>query len=127
MSERNAIASLLIDRKIKTKIALGFACVLTILAITSGTAHFAFRSAAGNFATLMQRVTVVGIARDVDRSFVNLRRAIREYAFTGAERSYIAANAREAATVRGLLQQGLTVIENPDRHRRAGDHRGARR
>ena len=114
---RFSLAALFEDRSIATKISLGFACVLAILAIASSQAYFSFQSSADGFTTYAQRVMVVGIARDLDRSFLNLRRFVREYAYTGVE-SNIDSARQEAVTVRGLLRQGLTASKNPDRHQR---------
>jgi hemerythrin-like metal-binding protein len=117
MSERSRFTSLLTDRKINMKVSLGFACVLAILVVVSGMACIAFGSSSEGVATYAQRVTVVGIARDIDRSFLNLRRVVREYALTNAEADVGAAKA-EQVTLRALLQQGLSEIKNPERHRR---------
>ena len=117
MSDRNGLTSLLVDRKISTKVALGFACVLVILGTVSCMAYFAFISSAERVLLYSQRVAVVDIARDIDRGFISLRRFVREYAFTG-----VAANIDEAkkeeTSLRGLIQRGLTEIKNPERHRR---------
>jgi methyl-accepting chemotaxis protein len=120
MSERNGLSSLLTDRGISTKIGLGFACVLAILAIVSTMAWSAFESSAEGIATYTQRVTVVGLARDIDRSFLNLRRFVREYAFTGQEANVEAAK-QEQVNLNALLKQGLEVIANPERHQRVED------
>jgi methyl-accepting chemotaxis protein len=120
MSERNGLASLFIDRKIGTKVAIGFVCVLAILAVVSGVVWSAFRSSAEGLSTFTQRVTVVDIARDIDRSFVNLRGFVREYAFTGLQANADSAK-KEAATLHALLQQGLTEIKNPAQHRNIED------
>jgi len=117
MSERNGLASLFSDRKIGTKVAIGFGCVLAILAVVSGMTWSAFRSSAEGLSTYTQRVTVVDIARDIDRSFINLRRFAREFALTGVQAS--ADNVqKEAATLHALLQQGLAEIKSPERHQR---------
>jgi hemerythrin-like metal-binding protein len=115
MTDRNGLASLLTDRKIVFKVSLGFVCVLAILVVTSASAYFAFSDAAAGFATYTQRVTVVGIAREIDRSFLELRRNAREYATTSADAN-AAAVRKEAEHLRGLLGRGLTEIKNPDRH-----------
>jgi len=117
MPDSNGLVALVSNRTISTKISLGFACVLAILVIVSGMAYFAFGSAADGFVTFTQRVTVVGIARDIDRSFVNLRRFVREFAFTGVEAAAEAAR-KEQTTLTGLLQLGLNEIKNPERHQR---------
>jgi hemerythrin-like metal-binding protein len=117
MPARHSFIMLFADRTIRTKVSLGFVCVLAILGVVSGMAYVAFRSATEGVATYTQRVTVVDIARDVDRSFLNLRRVVREYAYTGAETSLTDAN-REEAALHVLLVKGLAEIQNPDRHRR---------
>ena len=116
MNTNNGAMSLIANRAIGTKVAIGFACVLAILAIVSGTAYLSFHTAAEGFATYVQRVSVVGIARDVDRSFLNLRRLARTYSLTGVESNIEAAN-KEQSALRLLLQQGLATIKNPERHR----------
>ena len=116
MNTNNGAMSLIANRAIGTKVAIGFACVLAILAIVSGTAYLSFHTAAEGFATYVQRVSVVGIARDVDRSFLNLRRLARTYSLTGVESNIEAAN-KEQSALRLLLQQGLSTIKNPERHR----------
>jgi transposase-like protein len=117
MDESNRIAALFTDRKISVKVGMGFACVLAILAAVSGTAYVAFRSSDEGFSAYAQRVMVVGIARDVDRSFLNLRRFVREYASSGLDADVDAAK-QEEATLRALLRQGLEAIKDPDRLRR---------
>jgi len=116
MNNSRGAMSLIADRGIAVKIGLGFACVLALLAIVSGTAYLSFQAAEDGFATYVQRVAVVGIAQEVDRSFLNLRRFVREYAYTGVE-SNIEAATKEQASLRPLLQQRLAEIKNPERHR----------
>ncbi len=120
MSDSSGLTSLFTDRKINTKVGFGFACVLAIMAVVSVTAWSAFRSSAEGFSTYAQRVMIVGIARDVDRSFINLRRFVREYSFIGLEADAESAK-KEAVTLRALLQQGLNEIKNPERHQRIED------
>ncbi len=72
MANSNAVGSLLTDRSISTKVGLGFACVLVLLAVVSGTAYLSFQTSSQGFNTYVQRVTVVGIAREVERSFLNI-------------------------------------------------------
>jgi methyl-accepting chemotaxis protein len=120
MSERTRLSSLLADRKISTKVGMGFACVLAIIAIVSSTAYFAFVSSASDLGTYTQRVTIVGIARDIDRSFVNLRGFAREYALSAVEANVDAAK-QEQTNLRALVQQGLTVVQKPERRRQLED------
>ncbi len=117
MSDSLGLAALFNDRKISTKVGFGFACMLLILAVMCGTAWVTFQTSAQGFSTYSQRVTIVDIARDIDRTFVNLRRFVREYTFTSIEANVETAK-QEAVILRGLLQQGLSEIKNPERHRR---------
>jgi len=116
MNRRNGLLSLIANRGIAMKVGLGFACVLLLLAFVSGEAYRSFQTAESGFAIYVQRVAVVGIAREVDRSFLNLRRFVREYAYTGVESNAEAAT-KEQASLRPLLQQGLAEIKDPARHR----------
>ena len=78
MNTHSGALSLIANRAIGTKIDIGFACVLAILAAVSVTAYFSFHTSAEGFLTYAQRVSVVGIARDADRSFLNVRRFVRQ-------------------------------------------------
>ena len=106
----------LTDRSIGTKVGLGFACVLVLLAVVSGTAYLSFQTSSQGLQYLCAAVTVVGIAREVDRSFLNMRRFVREFAPAGGESNVEAAN-KEQAVLQPLFQQGLAEIKNPERHR----------
>ncbi|HEX3995048.1 MAG TPA: hypothetical protein VHX39_28060, partial [Acetobacteraceae bacterium] len=110
----NGLTSLLTDRKISTRIGLGFACVLAVLLVVSGITWYAFRSSAAGVANYAARVAVVGAARDIDRSFVNLRRFVREYALSGVEINVDAAK-QEQTILRDRLRQGLDITRNPER------------
>ncbi|HEX3996186.1 MAG TPA: HAMP domain-containing protein, partial [Acetobacteraceae bacterium] len=117
MSAHTGLASLFTDRKIRTKVSLGFVCVLAILASVSGMAYIAFQSAAEGFTTYAQRVAVADIAQDTDTGFLNLRRTARNYALTSDEANVTEMN-RDEAKLHGVLVRGLNEIRNPDRHRR---------
>jgi CHASE3 domain sensor protein len=51
MTIRQNALSVIANRTIGTKIATGFACVLAILAVVSGTSYFSFHTASEGFAT----------------------------------------------------------------------------
>ena len=57
------------NRRISTKILIGFAVVLALTAVISAMSYLGFGKVSTGFDTFRQRVTVVGIARDVDREF----------------------------------------------------------
>ena len=70
MNYSSAAGSMLANRAIGTKVGLGFACVLVLLAVVSGTAYLSFQSSSHGFESYVQRVSIVGIARDLDRGFL---------------------------------------------------------
>ncbi len=120
MSDRNGLTALVTDRKIGTRIGLGFACVLVVLAVVSGMAWYAFRSSADGFTSYAQRVAVVGIARDIDRTFVVIRRFVREYAISGVETNVDAVK-QQQTILQDQLRHGLDQVHNPERRRALED------
>jgi methyl-accepting chemotaxis protein len=119
MSQSTTAASggltrLFTDRKIATKIAIGFACVLAIMATLSAISYSSFTSVGHNFESFNQRVGVVGLAREIDRGFLAFRRNVREFAVTGADADQQAAD-KGRATFKDLLAKALAEIKNPER------------
>ena len=115
-AERNSqgIAGIFANRKIGTKIFVGFALVLAITIGISVTAYTTFASVEDSFKTYSQRVTVVGLARDIDREFLAYRRFVREYAVTGEEANVVAAE-KGRALLSGIVSNALGQIKNPER------------
>ncbi len=108
--------SLIANRAIGTKVTLGFACVLAILAIVSGQAYFAFDTSAAGFATYVQRVSVVGSpTRSTGASSI--------FAVSPATtripgpRATSRARRRRTRHCSSCCTQGLAEIKNPERHR----------
>jgi methyl-accepting chemotaxis protein len=112
--------SIFTNLKIKTKLLLGFACVLAILGTVSLMGFFAFGEVAESSGAYAQRVAVVGIARDIDREFVEMRRQVREFALVGKEDNAKAAETA-ADLVRLKIEEGLATIKNPERHKKIVD------
>jgi methyl-accepting chemotaxis protein len=106
--------SLFNNRRISTKISIGFACVLVVMAIISGKAYVDFGTVGKGFAAFQQRVSVVSIARDADRGFLAFRRFVREYAVTGEEKDVKDAMDRRKV-LNSTIEQGLKTIKNPER------------
>ncbi len=102
------------DRKISTKIGIGFACVLAITATISGVAYQGFAKVSVGFDNYNQRVGVVAIARDADREFLAFRRYVREYAVSGDEAD-VAAAEKGRVVVKGVIAKALAEIKNPER------------
>jgi len=120
MNTHNGAGSLIADRAIGTKVGLGFACVLVLLAVVSTTAYLAFQTSSQGFHTYVQRVSVVGIAREIETTFLNVRRYARDFALSGVESNVEAAN-KAQIQLKSLFQQGLVEIKNTERHRQLED------
>jgi methyl-accepting chemotaxis protein len=114
MSQSQGIAAVFTNRKIATKIAIGFACILAITAILSAIAYTSFVKVGHSFEAFNQRVAVVGLARDVELGFATFRRYAREFLQTGNENDFRAAIQRRDA-LRGLVARSLAEIKNPER------------
>jgi methyl-accepting chemotaxis protein len=105
------------NRKINAKIMIGFAVVLALLAVLSAISYRGFGNVSMGFETFRQRVTVVGIVRDIDREFVALRRFVREFAVSGDE-ALIEPAQKQRLKVAAKIDQGVNEIKNPERHKK---------
>ncbi|WP_158258628.1 methyl-accepting chemotaxis protein [Rhodopila globiformis] len=88
------------DRRIATKIGLGFTCTMVISGLAFGMVWFTFRSTENGFKHYTNQVVAADTVRDLSRTFAELRRAVREYALTGVED-----NVKKAGTIRPALDQ----------------------
>ena len=111
------------NRKINTKIMIGFAIVLALTALLSAMSYRGFGKVSEGFDTFKQRVTVVGIVRDIDREFVSLRRFVREFALSGDE-ALIEPAQKQRAKVTAKITEGLNEIKNPERHQKIAEIAG---
>jgi methyl-accepting chemotaxis protein len=105
------------NRRINTKIMIGFAAVLTLLAVLAVLSYRGFVKVAEGFGAFNQRVKVVGIVRDVDYGFIGYRRYVREFSVSGDENLIAEARKRQEVLTKSI-KQGLDEIKNPER--RAG-------
>jgi methyl-accepting chemotaxis protein len=108
------VTRLFTERKIGTKVAIGFGCVLAIMAVVSATSYLSFGRVAANVDTLARYNNVEGIARDIDHEFLALRRFVREYAMTGNE-SEVANVEKGVTSVKRAVDQGFKTIKSPER------------
>ena len=105
------------NRRINTKIMIGFAVVLALLAVLSVLSYRGFIKVSDGFGAFNQRVKVVGIVRDVDRGFVAFRRFVREFALSGDEKLIVEARKQQEVLAKSV-KQGLDEIKNPERRAR---------
>ena len=105
------------NRRINTKIMIGFGAVLVLTAVISTMSYRGFDKVSEGFNIFNQRVKVVGIARDVDRGFVAFRRFVREFALSGDESLIAEARTRQQVLAKDI-KRGLDEIKNPERHQK---------
>jgi methyl-accepting chemotaxis protein len=114
---RFTFLSLIVNRRIGVKVAIGFGGVLIILAIVSATAVTAFRQANLGLASYAQQVGIARVGSDIDRSFVRLHGFVSTYAATGDEAAIEPARQAQAA-LQAKVQHGLEAILDPVQHQR---------
>jgi hypothetical protein len=68
---------------IKAKMLMGFTCVLVILLAVARTGYWRFQGVADSLRSYVQSVVVVAASQNIDREFLEMRRHVREFAFTG--------------------------------------------
>ncbi|MBI5132928.1 MAG: MCP four helix bundle domain-containing protein [Rhodopseudomonas palustris] len=105
------------NRRINTKIMIGFAVVLALTAILAVMSYTSFGKVYDGFESFNQRVSVVGMARSVERDFIDLRRFVREYALTGEDAVIQQARARQTVLA-ASIKQAVEEIKNPERHQK---------
>ncbi len=101
------------NRRIGTKITIGFACVLAITAVISAVAYFEFGRVQLTFAGFSRKVANGVIVSDIDRELVAFRRYIGE-ASDNMEENFAAAE-KTRGIIREQLERALTSIRNPER------------
>ena len=114
-SSANGLFGFFTNRRINTKIMIGFAVVLALLATLSVMSYRGFGKVTEGFGAFNQRVKVVAIVRDVDRGFVAFRRFAREFSISGDE-NLIAEARKRQDVLASSIKQGLNEIKNPERH-----------
>jgi len=105
------------NRKINSKIMIGFSLVLALVVVLSVMSYRGFGAVSEGFEAFNQRVKVVGIAREVDRGFVAFRRFVREFSVSGDEKLIAEARARQQVLATSI-KQGIDEIKHPERHRK---------
>ena len=108
-----AAASKLANLKVRTKIILGFSCVLSVLAVVGGVGLVQLSNISDASETVAQRTHVAYIATDIDLQFATVRRFVGEFARTGDPAVAKRAEAAQAKT-REAIELGVSTIKVPD-------------
>ncbi|MFL9828182.1 methyl-accepting chemotaxis protein [Rhodoplanes sp. SY1] len=106
--------SIYTDRRIATKISIGFALVLVFVAAIALQARNGFATVDDSLAVYVQRNTVAGLARDIDRAFVGLRRVFGEYIADPSDKRLETVQERRAR-VQATLDRALAEVKAPER------------
>jgi CHASE3 domain sensor protein len=101
------------NRKISTKVMIGFGCVLAITAAISAISYQEFGKIDHDFSDFSRKVTNGALISDIDRQFLAFRRYIGEISDNMDENFAAAEEARK--TVRERLDQALKSVKNPER------------
>ena len=110
-----AASNRLSDLRIATKVALGFAAVLLILAVSSTAAWLAFGRVSDTIGTYAGLVSNAAIYRDIDKATAQYRGHVRQYIFSDDE-SLAELAVKEGAGVHDLIATGLAHATDPARH-----------
>ena len=106
---RGSSSGLFANRKISTKISIGFAAILAIMVLISGVAHFEFGAVSSQFQFYSRVVQNNAAVDEIERQFLTLQRFV-DAGSTNANRS--AAVANRARTIIGdeleKAQEGVT-------------------
>ena len=108
------------DRNIATKIAIGFACILAIMAVISTTAYFAFEKVDGGFRTFARQSSNGARAATVDQNFLFVRWQAREYGLAG-EQIFLDGARKGLVTLAESIQAAEASLTNPERKQRMAE------
>lgn len=101
------------NRRISTKIAVGFACILATTGLISAIAYMEFGKIDRDFSDYSRKVTNGAVISDIDRQFLALRRYAGEIS-DNLEENFAAAD-KTRKIVRDRLDQALKSVKDPER------------
>jgi len=101
--------------KIAGKILLGFSALVGIIAVVSTTSVVSFDKAGRAFGALDARIGEVRLANDLNTSFLEYRRNVREYLYSSVEGAEQAAR-KGAVDLRASITDALAKIGDPEEH-----------
>jgi methyl-accepting chemotaxis protein len=108
-----SFSALFSNRRIGTKIAIGFGAIQVLMAILAVMNYSSFGSLGAAFTSFEQRVEVVDTAHQIDRAFAGLRAVVREYGLSGDDALIAEAEQRKQKLAESIAQ-GSRQIQNPE-------------
>ncbi|HEY2617158.1 MAG TPA: HAMP domain-containing protein [Acetobacteraceae bacterium] len=109
------IASFIANCRIGSKIAIGFAVVLLILAVSSTLAWLSFGQVSSAVDGYAELVATSAIYRDIDLAVAQYRGHVREYVASDNEDTAAMA-VKEGTALHELIAKGLARVTDPERH-----------
>ncbi len=113
-AKASSSGGLLNNIKVKTKIMMGFALILVVLAIVSGLGYFRFVSTGSEIASYTDNVEDAALSNEIEATFLKLRMFAREFAASGKDK-----DAREVKRIgeelTALLARANKFFTEPDR------------
>lgn len=109
----SGLFGLFTNRKISTKIAIGFGCTLVLMAAVSAISYVEFGKVEHDVSDYSRMVTNATIVSEIDREFLAFRRYVGEVSDNMEEN--IAAADKTRKIVRERLDQVLKSVANPER------------
>ncbi|HYI72595.1 MAG TPA: HAMP domain-containing methyl-accepting chemotaxis protein [Skermanella sp.] len=116
-ASRSRVGTAFDNTKVRTKISLASGMVLVVLVGLSAQSCVSFNRVNHEFDTYVHSVSVVDAARDIDRDMIDLRRHVREYAFTGHAESADKARAVIAQLRKDFENAGVVVQQDDQKAR----------
>ena len=101
------------NRKINTKIAIGFACILIITGLISAISYVEFGKVDRDFSDLARKASNSAVISEIDRQFLAFRRYAGEVS-ENMDENFAAAD-KTRKIVRERLDQALKSIKDPER------------
>jgi methyl-accepting chemotaxis protein len=112
-SASSGLSGFFANRRISTKIAVGFACILATTGMISAIAYVEFGKIDRDFSDYSRKVTNGAVISDIDRQFLAMRRYAGEVS-DNQEENFAAAD-RSRKIVRDRLDQALKFVKDPER------------
>ncbi|WP_322516382.1 methyl-accepting chemotaxis protein [Rhodopseudomonas palustris] len=112
-SKSSGLFAVFTNRKIGTKIVIGFAAIQVLMAVLAVMNYSSFGTIGSAFTSFGQRVEVVGIAQEIDSSFTAFRGVVREYGMTGEDALLGEADQRRQKLADNIAQ-GSRQLQNPE-------------
>lgn len=121
---KSFLVSFFANRKISTKISIGFGSVLAIMVTISALAFVEFGAVSRDFSAFSREVHNSGTVSDLDRQFLAFRRYVGDVSTDLNEN--IAAAEKARAIVRTRIKEALKDIQSPESKKDTGDCRAVR-